>query len=191
MCLCRFLSNSSSNVFYINTHSTHNGDFTHLSTGSGELTVEDIAVYLAKVLHHDSPVGNDSNKIAGLLNLLHVQGRWGAAARLAYQRSCATPSEVLGYTQEQKADDVVHPWQTPPRLVLQSSKSSSSLGPPRLQFDQSSVMSTESVGKDRGQSTPGPEVWNMWEKAFGMVWMKHIDDVIVPHPHPTDPSYYR
>jgi hypothetical protein len=41
------------------------------------------------VLHVPNSVGSDSVKIAGLMDLYNVQGRWGAAARLAWVRCIA------------------------------------------------------------------------------------------------------
>lgn len=51
------------------------------------LTEEQVGVYCELVLHSPNPVKSDSAKIAGMMDLLHVQGRWGAAARLAFQRT--------------------------------------------------------------------------------------------------------
>lgn len=76
-------------LFYFLTFlkSTHNGDFISYASAGGVLTEEQVGVYCELVLHSPNPVKSDSAKIAGMMDLLHVQGRWGAAARLAFQRS--------------------------------------------------------------------------------------------------------
>ena len=68
------------------------------------LSSEQVGTYCGKVLHWPKAVNSDSVKIAGLLDILHVQGRWGPAGRLAYQRCCSSPYDVIGTKYFQNKD---------------------------------------------------------------------------------------
>ena len=52
---------------------------------------------MERVLHTKNDVASDSVKIAGMMDLMRVQGRWAAAARLAWVRvALTTPTDVTG-----------------------------------------------------------------------------------------------
>lgn len=70
-------------------HITHNGDFDALECYSTKLTNSELGHWLERVLAFPNKQRGDSPKIAGMLDLLRVQGRWGASARLAWVR-CVT-----------------------------------------------------------------------------------------------------
>ena len=67
-------------------HITHNGDFDALEAYSQTMVNEEIGYWLEKILHQPNDLKGDSPKIAGCMELFRVQGRWGAAARLAWVR---------------------------------------------------------------------------------------------------------
>jgi glutamate synthase domain-containing protein 1 len=73
--------------YEVGVHITHNGDFNALCAYSQELVNEEVGLWLEKVLHIPNNVGSDSVKIAGMLDLYRVQGRWAAAVRLGWVRS--------------------------------------------------------------------------------------------------------
>lgn len=58
---------------------------------------ESIGLWLERILHVSNQTKGDSPKIAGCLDLLRVQGRWAASARLAWVRCILTSAvEVTG-----------------------------------------------------------------------------------------------
>ena len=67
-------------------HLTHNGDFDALEMYDETVTVNDVGLWLEKVLHVQNLLNGDSPKLAGCMELFHVQGRWAKAARLAWVR---------------------------------------------------------------------------------------------------------
>ena len=67
-------------------HLTHNGDFDAFQMYGETLTVNDVGLWLEKVLHVPNLLKGDSPKLAGMMELFHVQGRWARAARLAWVR---------------------------------------------------------------------------------------------------------
>ena len=77
-------------------HITHNGDFDILAAFGQKLVVDDVGLWLERVLHCPNNLRGDSPKIAGCMDLLRVQGRWAAAARLAYLRLLRSPLDVSG-----------------------------------------------------------------------------------------------
>lgn len=70
----------------VGVHITHNGDFDELSAYSNKMVNEEVGWWLERVLHCGNDASGDSPKIAGFMDLSRVQGRWSAAARLAYVR---------------------------------------------------------------------------------------------------------
>jgi hypothetical protein len=62
---------------------THNGDFDALSAYGGLALNRKLGFWLEHVLQQRNSARGDSPKLAGMLELLRVQGRWGAAVRLA------------------------------------------------------------------------------------------------------------
>ncbi|KAG5178054.1 hypothetical protein JKP88DRAFT_264782 [Tribonema minus] len=72
---------------------THNGDFEALEAFGTTATNEELGLWLERVLHTPNDCKGDSPKVAGMLDLLRVQGRWAASARLAYQRAIAPCKE--------------------------------------------------------------------------------------------------
>jgi anti-sigma regulatory factor (Ser/Thr protein kinase) len=76
---------------------THNGDFLTWQAPWGSLTVGVLGGWLAEVLGERHPAHGDSPKIAGMLDLLNTQGRWGASLRLAFamQRRITPPKWYL------------------------------------------------------------------------------------------------
>lgn len=77
-----FSSHQSSFVVHI----SHNGDFDALNAFGRSSTVNEVGVWLERVLQCSNNTSGDSPKVAGCIDLLRVQGRWAAAARLAYIR---------------------------------------------------------------------------------------------------------
>ena len=73
-------------------HLSHNGDNDALSMYDETLTVNDLGLWLEKVLHVPNLLRGDSPKLAGTMELFHVQGRWNRAARLAWVRAVLTSS---------------------------------------------------------------------------------------------------
>ena len=67
-------------------HISHNGDFDALNAFGRSSTVNEVGVWLERVLQCSNNTTGDSPKVAGCIDLLRVQGRWAAAARLAYIR---------------------------------------------------------------------------------------------------------
>ena len=94
---------------------THNGDFLAWQAPWGWLTVGALGSWLAEVLGERHAARGDSPKIAGMLDLLNTQGRWGASLRLAFamQRRITPPT---WYLQEltRIAEDVFARWVLPP-----------------------------------------------------------------------------
>jgi len=64
---------------------THNGDFEGYELFGSRVSNQVVGRWLERVLHCSNSVAGDSPKIAGILELLATQGRWGASVRLAYQ----------------------------------------------------------------------------------------------------------
>ena len=64
-------------------HISHNGDFDALNAFGRISTVNEVGVWLERVLQCSNSTSGDSPKVAGCIDLLRVQGRWAAAARLA------------------------------------------------------------------------------------------------------------
>jgi hypothetical protein len=67
-------------------HLTHNGDFDALEMYAGISLNEEVGLWLERALHASNSTTGDSPKMAGLVALLRVQGRWGPAARMAWLR---------------------------------------------------------------------------------------------------------
>ena len=79
-------------------HLTHNGDFDAMAAYGQTIVVDEIGTWLEKCLDVKNTLKGDSPKLAGCMDLLRVQGRWAAAARLAYIRILAkSPSETPCY----------------------------------------------------------------------------------------------
>jgi hypothetical protein len=74
-------------------HITHNGDFDALEAYSQTMVVDEVGCWLERVLHVPNNLKGDSPKIAGCMDLLRVQGRWAAAARLSWVRSVLSSSK--------------------------------------------------------------------------------------------------
>lgn len=67
-------------------HLTHNGDFDALVAYDQVVVVDDVGLWLERILHVKNDTRGDSPKVCGMMDLLRVQGRWAASARLAYVR---------------------------------------------------------------------------------------------------------
>lgn len=65
-------------------HLTHNGDFDALQCYNQVIPFNEIGKWLNIVSYTTNDLKGDSPKIAGLLDIFRVQGRWAASARLAY-----------------------------------------------------------------------------------------------------------
>jgi hypothetical protein len=63
---------------------THNGDFQAWGTPWASLPVGQLGDWLTMVLGEANRARGDSPKIAGMLDLLHTQGQWGASLRLGF-----------------------------------------------------------------------------------------------------------
>jgi hypothetical protein len=68
----------------VGLHLTHNGDFDALEAYGQTMVVDEVGLWLERVLHVSNNCKGDSPKAAGCMDLFRVQGRWGAAARLAW-----------------------------------------------------------------------------------------------------------
>ena len=81
----------------VETLITHNGDFLSWKAPWGSLTVAALGRWLAEVLGEAHPAQGDSPKIAGMMDLLNTQGRWGASLRSAFamQRRITPPKWYL------------------------------------------------------------------------------------------------
>lgn len=95
-------------------HITHNGDFDALDAYSHVMVNEELGQWLERVLYASSTARlGDSPKIAGMMDLLRVQGRWGAAARLAWVRCiCKSSRDVADGNQLQ--NDAPNSFPPPP-----------------------------------------------------------------------------
>ena len=81
----------------VGIHLSHNGDFDALEAYSKTVVVSDVGLWLERVLHTPNDTKGDSPKVAGCMDLFRVQGRWAAAARLAYLRViCKDVNDVCG-----------------------------------------------------------------------------------------------
>ncbi|RYH31978.1 hypothetical protein EON65_01560 [archaeon] len=87
----------------VGLHISHNGDFDAMEAFSQVMVVDEVGLWLERVLHVPNSTKGDSPKIAGCMDLMRVQGRWAAAARLAYVR-CITQvsTDVCGGNQLSK-----------------------------------------------------------------------------------------
>ncbi len=113
-----WLFNASSGKFEkatttVGIHISHNGDFDAMSAYSQVMVVNEIGLWLERVLHTPNNTNSDSSKIAGCMDLMRVQGRWSAAARLAYVRCVlSSPLDVSGGEQLSKAAQNTMPLQS-------------------------------------------------------------------------------
>ena len=81
----------------VGLHLSHNGDFDALNCYNQIMVVGDVGLWLERVLDVKNSTSGDSPKVAGMMDLMRVQGRWGPAARLAYVRCILTcPNDVSG-----------------------------------------------------------------------------------------------
>jgi hypothetical protein len=84
----------------VGIHITHNGDFDAMEAYSQVMVVNEIGLWLERVLHCPNQTRGDSPKIAGCLDLMRVQGRWGPAARLSWIRCVLTSSTEVSSGQQ-------------------------------------------------------------------------------------------
>ncbi len=75
---------------------THNGDFAAWRAPWGRIEQAHLGDWLAAVLGERNAAKGDSPKIAGMFDLLHTQGRWGASIRLAYAMQTGEPLPAWG-----------------------------------------------------------------------------------------------
>ena len=83
-------------------HLTHNGDFDALEAYSGHVVVNDVGMFVERVLHVSNDTAGDSPKLCGMMEILRTQGRWAASARLAYVRMLKSVGDVCGGEQLSK-----------------------------------------------------------------------------------------
>ena len=109
---------------------THNGDFLAWQAPWGALTVGALGGWLAEVLGEAHPAQGDSPKIAGMLDLLNTQGRWGASLRLAFamQRRLTPPKWYLKEL-TRVAEEVFARWAAPGPSTHDTEEAASSLPP--------------------------------------------------------------
>ena len=74
-------------------HISHNGDFDAIEAYSQTMVINDIGLWLERVLNTKNSTKGDSPKLAGCFDLFRVQGRWSAAARVAWIK-CVFKSSV-------------------------------------------------------------------------------------------------
>lgn len=77
---------------YTGIHITHNGDFDAMEAYSSTMVVDEVGLWLERVLHVPNNTRGDSPKVCGMMEVLRVQGRWAASARLAWVRAVLTTS---------------------------------------------------------------------------------------------------
>jgi hypothetical protein len=83
-------------------HLTHNGDFDSLEAYSGHIVVNEVGMFIERVLHVTNDTAGESPKLCGMMEILRTQGRWAASARLAYVRLLKTAADVCGGEQLSK-----------------------------------------------------------------------------------------
>lgn len=83
-------------------HLTHNGDFDALEAYSGHIVVNEVGMFIERVLHVTNDTAGDSPKLCGMMEILRTQGRWAASARLAYIRLLKSATDVCGGEQLSK-----------------------------------------------------------------------------------------
>ena len=93
-------------------HLSHNGDFDALEMYSTTVVNGDIGLWLTRVLHHENTTKGDSAKLAGMMDVVRVQGRWPAAVRLAYTRILRSVNDVCdGLPLTRDAPNTFPPWE--------------------------------------------------------------------------------
>jgi hypothetical protein len=90
-------------------HLTHNGDFDALEAYSGLVVVNEVGLFIERVLHVANDTAGDSPKLCGMMEILRTQGRWAASVRLAYVRLLKTANDVCGGEQLSKDAPVTFP----------------------------------------------------------------------------------
>ena len=80
----------------VGLHISHNGDFDILSAYGKKVVVNDVGLWLERILHCSNDLKGDSPKVASCMELFRVQGRWAAAARLAFVRLLNSTTDVTG-----------------------------------------------------------------------------------------------
>jgi hypothetical protein len=75
-------------------HLTHNGDFDALDMYSTTIVNGEIGFWLERVLHVANDTRGDSPKLAGMMDVMRVAGRWGPAIRLGYLRLLKSVNDV-------------------------------------------------------------------------------------------------
>ena len=83
-------------------HLTHNGDFDALEAYSGHIVVNEVGMFIERVLHVTNDTAGDSPKLCGMMEILRTQGRWAASIRLAYVRLLKSANDVCGGEQLSK-----------------------------------------------------------------------------------------
>lgn len=83
-------------------HLTHNGDFDALEAYSAHIVVNEVGLFIERVLHVSNDTAGDSPKLCGMMEILRTQGRWAASARLAYVRLLKSAADVCGGEQLSK-----------------------------------------------------------------------------------------
>jgi len=83
----------STNVSYC-LHLTHNGDFDAFEMYSSTVVNGELGLWLERVLWTENLTKGDSPKLAGLMDVMRVQGRWGPACRLGYVRVLKSVNDV-------------------------------------------------------------------------------------------------
>jgi hypothetical protein len=101
----------------VGLHISHNGDFDALEIYGRKMVNGDVGLWLERALHTPNDTTGDSPKVAGYFDLFFVQGRWQAAARLAYLRCIlSSPNDVSGKGQLSKSASNTFPgsdvWET-------------------------------------------------------------------------------
>jgi hypothetical protein len=75
-------------------HLTHNGDFDAMDMYSTTIVNGEIGLWLERVLHCENNTRGDSPKLAGMMDVMRVAGRWGPAVRLGYLRLLKSVNDV-------------------------------------------------------------------------------------------------
>lgn len=68
----------------------HNGDFDGVMQFGGFRTIEELGLWLNRILHTNNCTKSDSPKLAGLVDLNRTKGSWYASVRLAWQLEIVT-----------------------------------------------------------------------------------------------------
>ncbi len=83
----------------VSTFVTHNGDFDFWELYGKQVSFDQVAVWLKKVLGVGHPAKGDTPKLAGVIDYVFAQGMWDAALRFAFYENVADTLDFRGLPQ--------------------------------------------------------------------------------------------